>query len=249
MRTVAAVVSLIATMTVAAGPAAQSAAAPHDRSVQIRRQNVGLHLATGTARAAGPLLLYATGDGGWPGDERLFDRMRPLGLPMAGFNSVDYLVSIDSPSRTVDAETVAADFNAIVTTALEGLALPQSRPVVLMGFSRGAGLAVAAATSTPFRARLRGILAVALAANEEFVTERARELQTYAALARLGSLRVALIQSTRDEFVPAADAQRRFGPDGPTRRLRAIDAKDHSFSDKLGELTREMQAAVEWIVR
>jgi len=75
-----------------------------------------------------------------------------------------------------------------------------------------------------------------------------RQLDTYGTLSRLGSLRVAVLQSTRDEFVPAADAQRRFGPEGPARRFRAIVATDHSFGGKLLELTSEMQASVEWIV-
>ena len=73
-------------------------------------------------------------------------------------------------------------------------------------------------------------------------------LRTYDALSRLTSLRVALIQSTRDEILSASDAQRRFGPEGPTRRFRAVNAKDHSFGGSLAELTQEMRAAVDWIV-
>jgi hypothetical protein len=98
---------------------------------------------------------------------------------------------------------------------------------------------------------------VALTGEEEYVAERAVGaaagsgltvmLQTYDALARLGPLRIAVIQSTRDEFLPAAEAGRRFGPETPARRFRAIDAADHSFGGKLAELGGEMKAGVEWI--
>ena len=256
MRAVAIILALTA-FVVGPSAAAQSARIRPDQSLKIRGQDLIVHLAAGTTHADGPMLLYATGDGGWPGEERLFDRMRPWGYPMAGFNSVDYIASIHTPARTVDTETVAADIGAIITTARHGLELPLERPVILVGFSRGAGLASAAAASAPLRARLKGVLLVALTAEEDFVTERvpgtttgaARELQTYAVLPRLGPLRVALIQSTRDEFVPSAEAQRRFGPEGPSRRFRAIDAKDHSFGGKLAELTAAMRAFVEWIAR
>lgn len=235
----------------------QSARMLPDRAVWLRGRHIAVHLAAGGSRTDGPMLLYATGDGGWPGQEKLFDRMMPWGYPMAGFSSADYVGSIDGPSRALDSETVAADIDTVVTTALGGLGLPASRPVVLVGFSRGAGLAVAAATSEQFRPRLRGILAVALTPEEDYVTVHVagttigtdRELQTYAVLPRLGSLRVAVIQSTHDEFLPAAEAERRFGPSGPARRFRAIEAKDHSFGGKLTELAEEMKASLEWIVK
>jgi dienelactone hydrolase len=152
------------------------------------------------------------------------------------------------PDRTLKPAAVAADFQAIIRAALRGLELPADRGVVLVGFSRGAGLAVAAATQSALHPSLRGVLLLALTADEEFVTDGSRALRTYDALSRLTSLRVALIQSTRDEILSASDAQRRFGPEGPTRRFRALIAKDHSFGGSLAELTQEMRAAIDWIV-
>ena len=103
---------------------------------------------------------------------------------------------------------------------------------------------------------LRGLIAVALAADEDYVSESAnasagsdvRPLRTYEALRGLGPLKVAIIQSTRDDILSAAEARRRFGPDTLTRRLRPIDAKDHSFGGKLDELTVEMKASLDWMM-
>jgi hypothetical protein len=92
------------------------------------------------------------------------------------------------------------------------------------------------------------VLLLALPADEVFVAENGRSLQTYEALPRLEQLRVAVIQSAGDEIMPAAEARRRFGPEGPARRFRAVAAKDHSFGGNLAALEKEMRAAVDWIV-
>jgi type IV secretory pathway VirJ component len=228
-----------------------------DVDVSVRGHRLTIHLAAGATSSAAPLLVYMTGDGGWPGDERLFDRMMPWGLAMAGFNSADYVGFIDSPSRMISPDAVAADLGSVIDTAIRSLELPAKTPVVLVGFSRGAGLAVSAATIPAFRSRVRGILAIALTAEEDFVTEHPAGATTasdgmmplYEALPKLGPLKVAVIQSTRDSFVPAAEARRRLGPDTPTRRLRPIDAAGHSFGGKVGELAVEMKASLDWILR
>lgn len=246
---------LVAAGGCASGAARQSAALD-DRSVTLHGHALAVHVAAGSAHRAGPLLLYATGDGGWPGDEALFDRMRPWGYPMAAFSSADYVSLLDGPGGVIDPGDLATDIGVILDLAVHALKLPPDTPTVLVGFSRGSGLVVAAATDAHLRARLRGILAVALTGEEEYVTEPApgssggprAMLQLYDALPRLGALRVAVIQSTRDEFLPAAEARRRFGPDTPARRFRAIDAADHSFGGKLGELGDEMRAGVAWTI-
>jgi pimeloyl-ACP methyl ester carboxylesterase len=252
-----AVLSVLAAAGCASGAAGSSRLQP-DHTTSLRGHDLTVHLASGGVHPAGPLLLYATGDGGWPGDEKLFDRMRPWGYPMGAISSADYVGLIDGPDRVVEPSFLATDFGAILDVAIRALDLAPETRVVLVGFSRGSGLAVAAATDARLRARLRGIVAIALTGEEEFVAEHppgasagvppSVMLQTYQALPRLGPLRLAVIQSTRDEFLPAGEAQRRFGPETPVRRFRAIDAADHSFGGKLAELGAEMKAAVEWIV-
>ena len=238
---------------VAIGLAARPAVGPQ---VELRGKRLTVHLAQGTTNRGGPLLLYVTGDGGWPGDERLFERMAPWGYPMAAIDAIDYIDSINTPRRELTPAAVAADLQEIIRTARRGLELPADRPTVLVGFSRGASLTVAAATQKALRASLRGVLLLSLGPVEVFVAEEipampvstSRQFRTYEALPRLESLRVAVIQSTKDNILPASEAQRRFGPEGPTRRFRALNARDHSFGGSLAELTQEMRAAVDWIV-
>ena len=73
------------------------------------------------------------------------------------------------------------------------------------------------------------------------------QIQLYPAIARVGSLPIAVIESTGDKYVPAAEARRLFGPDTPTRRLYSVEASNHGFSGGRDELMRDLDAALEWI--
>jgi pimeloyl-ACP methyl ester carboxylesterase len=236
--------------------AAQVSRAQVVQHVELRGKRVAVHIAPGVANPGGPLLLYVTGDGGFPGAERLFERMAPWGHPMAAIDTMSYVASINTPGRELTPAVVAADFQAVIRMAQRVLELPADRQIVLVGYSRGASLAVAAATQPVLQPSLHGLLLLALPPEDVFVaaeipalpTNSKRPFRPYDALPQLGSLRVALIQSTRDQILSAGGAERRFGPEGPVRRFRALEAKDHSFGGSLPALEKEMRAALEWIV-
>jgi hypothetical protein len=73
-------------------------------------------------------------------------------------------------------------------------------------------------------------------------------VEPYRALRRIAAP-VALIQSSNDNYVRAADARVLFGPDDAIRRFHAIESRNHSFSDARGELFRQMQASLAWLAR
>ena len=198
------------------------------------------------------MLVYATGDAGWFGkDLAIFNEVAGWGYPTAGFSAREYVHHIGSePLRPAQ---VAQDFDQIIRAAEQALVLPSGTRVVLVGKSRGAGLAVAAAGR--LRADLDGVLAVGLTREEEYVHHRLRQqrgqfamLETYPYLPRLGLLPVAVIQSSRDEYVPAAEARQLFGPDTAVRRFVPVEADDHNFTGALDTMYSEMERAFHWIV-
>lgn len=202
---------------------------------------------------AGPLLVYATGDGGWWGkDKAIFTHLADWGYSVAGFSAREYVHHLGSePARPV---TIAADYAAIIAAAEGALGLPASTKIVLVGKSRGSGLEVAAASRPLLRAEITGIVAVALTKEEEYVHRRLRRthqftmLQTYDALPVIGSVPVAVIQSTRDEYLPAAKARELFGADGPTRRFLAVDAADHNFDGAQNIMFDDIRQSLQWIL-
>jgi predicted alpha/beta hydrolase family esterase len=230
--------------------AAQSHSSPEyvTRSVRLHGHDLAVRLVAGRTYPA-PLIVYATSDAGWRGkDTATFHTLTSWGYPAAGISSPDYVHHLDRGQRALRPEDVASDVSAIIATADAALDLPASEPVVLVGKSRGAGLVVAAGSAATFDGRLRGILAVALTGDEEHVSTGAGALDTYAVLPQLGDTPIAVIQSTKDKYLPAAKARERFGFDTRTRRFDAIAANDHDFGGALPALYEDMALSFAWII-
>jgi len=209
-----------------------------------------------------PLVLFATGDGGWRGkDKDAFERMTAWEYPLAGFSSPAYLRHIVRHMHAAAPTDVARDSLRLIAVAKAHLGVASDAPAVLVGVSRGSGLAVAAAGEPALQRGLVGVVAVALTREEEYVhrLKRKREapqedpelvmLDNYEYLPRLRTLPLAIIQSTHDDYLPAEEARRLLGPDSTLRELRPIASKNHSFSDAREPLYRELRSALAWVCR
>ncbi|MEP7116085.1 MAG: AcvB/VirJ family lysyl-phosphatidylglycerol hydrolase [Acidobacteriota bacterium] len=210
-----------------------------------------------------PLVLYITGDGGWRGkDLDTFEHLCTWGYAVAGISAPDYLGRLNQGVDQIPPQELADDIAAMVGVARTSLHVPDAAPVVLLGVSRGADLAVVAAARASLGGAIRGVLAVGLTAEEEFVRPQRRRRASAVAAGRSDddvamarpyvSLRrvavpVSLIQSTHDEYVPADEARRLFGPDTAVRQLRAIESRNHSFSDARDDLYEAMKQSLQWV--
>jgi fermentation-respiration switch protein FrsA (DUF1100 family) len=231
-----------------------------DISVQLHDHALTLHV-TAPAPAqrvdrAPILLVYATGDAGWWGKDRaVYTHLSQWGYPSVGFSAREYVHHLGTDA--IRPREVAVDYAAIIHAAEVALGLPASTRAVLVGKSRGAGLAVAAAGPDVLRSHLAGVLAVGLTREEEYVHRRLRRarrgqlvmLETYRYLPQLGGLPVAVIQSTHDGYVPADEARRLFGPDTRSRELIAIPSDNHNFDGAVDQLYEQMERSLEWIVQ
>jgi Bacterial virulence protein (VirJ) len=134
-------------------------------------EQIEVQLVRATTAAGGrPLLLYATGDGGWGSVDRgLFQHLALWGYPLAGFSARRYLEHLGFEPTTP--LRVAGDYGALIAFAKKRLDLPADTPTVLVGFSRGSGLAVVAAGQSGLQPLLGGVLAVALTDEEEYVRQ------------------------------------------------------------------------------
>jgi pimeloyl-ACP methyl ester carboxylesterase len=229
----------------------------YSRQITLYQRSLDVHLARPRQiLPLRPMLLYATGDGGFRGNDRaVFDAL-------AGFSARNYLKNLGYVADTTTPGRLARDYQRLIDFSERALELPPNTPVILVGVSRGAGLAVVAAGQRVLRDKLAGVLAIALTKEEEYVRHYRvrrgqappgtpqRELvmvETYDYLPRLLSLPVSVIQSTRDGYLPADKARELFGPDTSDRQLHAIDALDHSFSGAREELYQQMDQSLTWI--
>jgi pimeloyl-ACP methyl ester carboxylesterase len=212
-----------------------------------------MHLVRPAAPAHLPLLVYATGDGGWRGkDLQTYNELVSWGYPLVGFSSPDYLNHLGKGVKTLTPAELAADYGAIIQFARTNLALGDERPVILVGVSRGAGLSVAAAGQGLLRDRLGGVVAVGLTKEEEYVWRLPRRrmpvmLEIYDYLPRLGTLPLAVVQSTHDGYLPAPAARALFGPDTEWRRFHAIEARNHSFSNARSAMYNAIKESLAWV--
>jgi pimeloyl-ACP methyl ester carboxylesterase len=216
-----------------------------------------------------PLVLFVTGDGGWRGkDLDAFRHLIGWGFPVAGFSAPDYLGHLAGGAETLSTEGLAHDFTLVIDAARQTLDLPPDGRTILVGVSRGADLAAVAATQRSLRPSIGGVLLIGLTREEEYVRQphqwwrgsRAASTtgkaaggpdevlmaEPYVALRRL-TAPVSLIQSSHDEYVPAAEARTLFGPDTATRQFHPIDARNHSFSNARDALYRQMASSLDWL--
>ena len=244
-------------------PEPDSRATPVVSEAQLGSERIEVHLVRATgARARGPLLLYATGDGGWRSADRgLFHHLALWGYPLAGFSARHYLEHLRFEATT--AARVAEDYGQLIAFAKHELGLPVDTPTVLVGFSRGASLAVVAAGQSALQPVLGGVLAIGLTDEEEYVrsyrtrTGRdprdlgARELaalRPYDLLDDVGRMPLVVIQSTEDGYLPADRARQLFGPDAERRTFHAIPARSHTFAGARDALYEQARVALQWIV-
>jgi dienelactone hydrolase len=210
-------------------------------------------------------VLYASGDGGWFGAAvDMFRQIADAGYPVVGFSSRAFL-KIERPrgAPLVSAEQLAVEYEDIAAQARIALGLDDSSRVVLTGWSRGAAFSVLVASEPKEQDHLLGVIAIGLGEGEDLaVTDDDDDsddehpskdgkhwpFDTYARIAQVAPLPCAVIQSTGDNYFPAASAHRRFGPDTPQRRFYAIDAKNHRFSGGKPAFDAALLDAIRWIV-
>ena len=237
-------------------PSSQPALLEVTRAVTLNGFPVTLHLVRPVSMAVQnrPLLIYATGDGGWRGkDKDLFHHLSTFGYALAGFSAPEYIKHLQGDQETTTPALLARDYAVIIDTARSELNLEASTPVILVGVSRGAGLSVVAAGQPEIRPMLEGVVVMALTKEEEHVRWRRRrqwtELETYDYLPRLADLPVSVIQSTRDNYLPADQARTLFGADTDRRQFHAIDARNHSFAGARELLYETLRSSLDWVVR
>ncbi len=208
------------------------------------KPRVGAWIARPRPAPARPLVLQLTGDGGWEGlDLVLFTALSGWGYPVGGLSSPAWKETLTTGVATP--ESLAHDLDRVARAAARATGVAEDDPFVIVGLSRGAGLAVEAAGVPSFRARLRGIVVLGLCPTEERVRRGDGEGRPYRDLRLLADLPVEVIQSTHDRHLSAAAARVAFGPDDGERRLHAIAARSHTFVGGRPALLDQLRASLE----
>ncbi|HVO12993.1 MAG TPA: AcvB/VirJ family lysyl-phosphatidylglycerol hydrolase [Vicinamibacteria bacterium] len=247
---------LAAALLLSAASAGAAGDGGRSEPFSIRGHQLKLHLYG--ARGA-PVAVVSSGDGGWVHlAPTVAQYLASRGFFVVGFDSKAYLSSFTSGSRTLTVAEVPGDFAALVDYAGQGA--PGSP--LLMGVSEGAGLSVLAATAKEVQSRIAGVVALGLPEKNElgwrfrdsmiYVTKKVPNEPLFSVseqVSRVAPVPLAVLRSTHDEFVTAADTEKILAAAREPRRLWTIDAADHRFSDRQDELQRALLEAIAWIAR
>lgn len=230
------------------------AAAQTTQTLTLRGRPQTLHL---SGPPSGPPVIVSSGDGGWIHlAPQVATMLAARGFFVVGFDSKAYLESFTSGATTLTTTTVPADYRAIVRFA----ARHSAQKPVLIGVSEGAALSLLAATEPETKALVSGVIGLGLGdANELgwrwkdaliYLTHGVPSEPTFSTIAMAGRVAptpLAVINSTRDEFVPAGEADRIMSAAQSPKRLWMIAAADHRFSDRQAELSLRLAEAIAWV--
>jgi hypothetical protein len=209
-----------------------------------KRRSVSVWIGRPIAHSTRPLVLHLTGDSGRHGlDLQLFTAVSRWGYPVAILASPDWIDTLIDGVAT--RESLARDLDTVARAAARAIGVPEDERAVLLGLSRGAGLAVEAAADGALRERLRGVVALGLCPREERVRASEGIGRPYRDKTLLTGLPLEVIQSTHDHYLSAAGARKAFGPDTDLQLFHPIEATSHTFVGGREALLEQLRASLD----
>ena len=207
------------------------------------------------------LILFASGDAGyWGVSGEMIEHLAEERYFLVTYDARELIARERKSGTNAKIREVAAVYDTILVDARRTLGVPDSVPVIVTGYSRGATLAVLSAGIRSLRRHLAGAVAIALTPKTDYLerpnpgdplssalVDEQGHLQTYSAIPSAGPLPVALIQGTEDSYIGADRARSLFGPDTGARRFYRIDG-DHTFGGARDSLMRDLDDALGWIL-
>ncbi len=233
--------------------------------VEVRKVKVGVrHLRITYVKPVTPrhpqyFIVFTTGDGGWHGvSNEVMEHLAAQGYSIAGLSAPDVLRPLKRARRKMTAAQAEELLGAAFAQFRKELSIAPSARLIVVGFSRGATFVAFTAIHPKLQHELAGAIAIGLTRRADYlgsITPAAADIQLdkkrrvliYPALKLFAHVRVAVIQSTGDRYVSAAESRELLGPDTALRRLYTVDARNHRFGGNREQLIVDLDSALRWI--
>jgi type IV secretory pathway VirJ component len=230
-----------------------------DESVPFSVRGKTLSLAriqAGPSRTT-PAVIFLPGDGGWRGAAvSMAKTIASWGYDVYGFDTKRYLEAFSAEGEKLSRDQMAGDMK-VLSEQVGGMA---KKPVLLVGWSQGAGMAVLAASRDPSRSCIRGVLTLGLPrsvvlgwdwkATLATVAKREPDQPAFAVkplLAKMAPTPIWMIYGSEDEYTDTGNARDLFDATTEPKRLQQVAGANHRFDGHQDELHRSMKEGLAWI--
>jgi len=235
--------------------------------VPLRNRSIALHVyLPKQVTATAPLILFASGSGGWHQfDAYVATALAQRGMPVCGINTHAYLKTFYTTSRPATVDELISDYSDIIKEAKKVAEVEDNRPIILSGWSLGAGYAPLLASDPRIKPTVRGVISIAIARDNETALSVSNRLfsrmtgKTFGPsfnvteyLKGTSPLPVAIIQPG-DHRRPAAKQASRLMASANEKAVTTIrlfdveTAGSHSFANGRREFDRALEEALAWI--
>ncbi len=228
---------------------------PGRNKITIRGQNLDLYHVPAAGTGPDAKVLFAPGDGGWRGFALdIAENLAAAGFDVYGIDTRHYLQSFTG-STTLKTSDVASDFAQLAHAITPG----RKERILLVGWSEGAGLGLAAASGDG-RSAFAGLVAIGTPEYNILgwrwtdigaeITKKLPNEPTFKSadfIARVSPLPLFMIASTQDEYISPDKTRALFNAANEPKRLVIINASNHKYGGNAEEFFRTLRGALSWI--
>ena len=224
--------------------------------VAIRGQLQDVYFYPGDGTGPHRKILFAPGDGGWRGFAiTIAERLQHNGYDVYGLDTRRYLQSFTG-GAALSPSDIASDYRQMANWIQQGA----SGPVLLVGWSEGAGLGLAAAADPRSKDGFAGLVAIGRTERNILawrwadmmaeITKKLPNEPTFASADYIGKvvpLPLFIIASSHDEYVPLDATRALFAAAREPKRLAVVEASDHKYGGNTEVFFRTLSEALSWI--
>ncbi len=190
-----------------------------------------------------PLVLFTSGDGGWsPFCADIAAHIAATGITVVGVDVKEYLVNFATPQKPIASEQLTRDYDAIARLSLAQPGIDSKTPLVLAGWSLGAGYSVIVASQPEFSLPVNRVVAISLPMYGELAwkpsdaviylthgTPHEKVFDARQYLKKLKQTPIVFVNAISDDYAPFSEAKSLYEATPGAKRLYAVKARGHHF--------------------
>jgi pimeloyl-ACP methyl ester carboxylesterase len=227
-------------------------------TVTIRGQEQRIYLYQATSPARHRKILFAPGDAGCRGFAvAIAEQLAKEGYDTYCLDVLHYLESFTG-KVILTTEQIASDFNQIA----RWIEQKDHEPILLVGWSEGAGLDLAAAANAANQVVFDGIIAIGMPEDNilawrwkdigAWITKKSPREPTFKSadfMPRIAPLPLFVIGSTSNQWVTPDATRKLFSLAREPKRLAIVNARDHKYGGNIRVFFNVLRDGLDWVQR